>query len=99
MFWLFGFYNQYVYYVKEFKESRQTGIYNGTISETLPSAGTFDELHIEAGLVCVQDGNPFGPFWDHLGVDFDRSVPFGGLSFGSYYIPHWMKRYESAEAE
>ncbi|KAG9269503.1 GDP-fucose protein O-fucosyltransferase 1 [Astyanax mexicanus] len=45
----------------------------------------------------MKDGNPFGPFWDHFGVDFDRSVPFGGLSFNSYYIPHWIKRFPAAD--
>ncbi|KAB5546401.1 hypothetical protein PHYPO_G00071610 [Pangasianodon hypophthalmus] len=45
----------------------------------------------------MKDGNPFGPFWDHVGVEFDRSVPFGGLYFSSYYIPHWIKRFPPAE--
>ncbi|XP_060794016.1 GDP-fucose protein O-fucosyltransferase 1 isoform X1 [Neoarius graeffei] len=45
----------------------------------------------------MKDGNPFGPFWDHLGVEFDHSVPFGGLYFSSYYIPHWIKRFPPAE--
>ncbi|XP_051961752.1 GDP-fucose protein O-fucosyltransferase 1 [Xyrauchen texanus] len=45
----------------------------------------------------MKDGNPFGPFWDHIGVDFDRSILFGGLSFSSYYQPHWMKRFPTSE--
>ncbi|KAG7323140.1 hypothetical protein KOW79_012842 [Hemibagrus wyckioides] len=45
----------------------------------------------------MKEGNPFGPFWDHLGVEFDRSVPFGGLYFSSYYIPHWIKRFSPEE--
>lgn len=45
-------------------------------------------------MILVQDGNPFGPFWDHIGVDFDRSILFGSLSFSSYYQPHWKTRYD-----
>ncbi|XP_066528105.1 GDP-fucose protein O-fucosyltransferase 1 [Hoplias malabaricus] len=45
----------------------------------------------------MKEGNPFGPFWDHIGVDFDHSVLFGGLSFSSYHIPHWIKRFSSTE--
>lgn len=39
-----------------------------------------------------QDGNPFGPFWDYVGVDFDKSVLFGGISFGAYHQLQWMKK-------
>lgn len=41
----------------------------------------------------MKDGNPFGPFWDNVGVDFDKSVLFGGLSFSSYHQPQWMKKF------
>lgn len=40
-----------------------------------------------------QDGNPFGPFWDYAGVDFDKSVLFGGISFSAYHQPQWMKKW------
>lgn len=39
-----------------------------------------------------QDGNPFSPFWDYVGVDFDKSVLFGGISFGAYHQLQWMKK-------
>lgn len=39
-----------------------------------------------------QDGNPFGPFWDYVGVDFDTSVLFGGVSFSAYHQPQWIKK-------
>ncbi|MEQ2194604.1 hypothetical protein XENOCAPTIV_000342 [Xenoophorus captivus] len=43
-------------------------------------------------LICFQDGNPFGPFWDYVGVEFDKSVLFGGISFSAFHQPQWMKK-------
>lgn len=43
-------------------------------------------------VIVFQDGNPFGPFWDYVGVEFDTSVLFGGISFGAYHQPQWMKK-------
>lgn len=48
---------------------------------------------VQSVLRHFQDGNPFGPFWDYVNVDFDQSVLFAGLYFSSYYQPQWTKKW------
>ncbi|KAK2850980.1 hypothetical protein Q5P01_007256 [Channa striata] len=45
----------------------------------------------------MKDGNPFGPFWEYVGVEFDKSVLFGGISFSPYHQSHWMKKFPPSE--
>ncbi|XP_029292313.1 GDP-fucose protein O-fucosyltransferase 1 [Cottoperca gobio] len=45
----------------------------------------------------MKDGNPFGPFWDYVGVEFDTSVLFGGISFSAHHQPLWMKKFPASE--
>lgn len=45
----------------------------------------------------MKDGNPFGPFWDHAGVEFDRSVLFSGLSFSPAHQPLWTARFPPSD--
>uniref|UniRef100_A0A8C4QZC0 GDP-fucose protein O-fucosyltransferase 1 n=1 Tax=Eptatretus burgeri TaxID=7764 RepID=A0A8C4QZC0_EPTBU len=45
----------------------------------------------------MKDGNPFGPFWDHVGVYFDRSELFSSLSFHPSGVHRWLERFPATE--
>jgi len=51
----------------------------------------------------AKDGNPFGPYWDHFGVDFDESAFYGeknlhhcGLS-DTYMIARWKEEFPASK--
>ena len=48
----------------------------------------------------AKDGNPFGPFWDTFGIDFDRSVAYGPLHYDVHnteVAADWSRRYPPSE--
>ncbi|RNA04541.1 GDP-fucose O-fucosyltransferase 1, partial [Brachionus plicatilis] len=40
---------------------------------------------------AAKDGNPFGPYWDYFGVDFDKSEFYGPLSFDPLFEKHRLE--------
>ncbi|XP_071479958.1 GDP-fucose protein O-fucosyltransferase 1-like [Diadema antillarum] len=48
----------------------------------------------------MKEGNPFGPFWDNINVDFDNYEEFGPLSYNTH-LPAvraaWEKRFPVSE--
>lgn len=45
---------------------------------------------------AAKDGNPFGPYWDNFGVDFDNSEFYAPLSFDPNFEKHrleWTTRF------
>ncbi|VDN56745.1 unnamed protein product [Dracunculus medinensis] len=51
----------------------------------------------------AKDGNPFGPFWDHFGIDFVGDIFYGSVIPNGYNIKHenvkenWMKNFPPSE--
>lgn len=48
----------------------------------------------------MKEGNPFGPFWDHFGVNFDNYVEHHGLLYNTdteHVRNKWNKRFPSSE--
>ena len=48
----------------------------------------------------AKEGNPFGPYWDRFGIDFDRSEIFKPLSYDLSYADHkleWKKKFPSLQ--
>jgi peptide-O-fucosyltransferase len=44
----------------------------------------------------AKEGNPFGPFWDHFGVEFDSNEFYGPLGYDPLFGNHmieWKQRY------
>lgn len=45
---------------------------------------------------AMKDGNPFGPFWDHFGVEFDSYMDHPGILWGTQNentMQEWNRRY------
>ena len=45
---------------------------------------------------AMKEGNPFGPFWDHFGINFDGYFDHPGILWNSYrkqVADEWRERF------
>jgi peptide-O-fucosyltransferase len=63
----------------------------------LPTAFCY-QFRGRSGSCEAKDGNPFGPYWDNFGIDFDANAKFGPLGYDMDFGNHksaWVDKFSS----